>query len=92
MARHARAVADELTERLGRPLFVAGDIGPSGHFVSPLGDVEPEALAEAFRAQVRGLVKGGVDLLFIETQFDLAEVRPPWPPPVRNAICRSSRP
>ena len=75
MARHARAVADELTERLGRPLFVAGDIGPSGHFVSPLGDVEPEALAEAFRVQVRGLVKGGVDLLFIETQFDLAEVR-----------------
>lgn len=75
MARHARAVADELSGRLGRPLFVAGDIGPSGHFVSPLGDVEPEALVGAFRAQVRGLVQGGADLLFIETQFDLAEVR-----------------
>lgn len=75
MARHARAVADELAPRLGRPLFVAGDIGPSGHFVSPLGDVEPQNMVEAFRAQIRGLVQGGADLLFIETQFDLAEVR-----------------
>lgn len=75
MARHARAVADELAPRLGRPLFVAGDIGPTGHFVSPLGDVEPQDMVDAFRAQVRGLVQGGADLLFIETQFDLAEVR-----------------
>lgn len=75
MARHARAVADELSGRLGRPLFVAGGLGPTGHFVSPLGDVEPANLVEAFRAQVRGLVRGEADLLFIETQFDLAEVR-----------------
>ncbi|MCH5278060.1 MAG: homocysteine S-methyltransferase family protein [Desulfovibrionaceae bacterium] len=75
MARQARAVADEMAERLGRPLFVAGDMGPSGHFIKPLGDLEPEELLGAFREQVRGLVKGGVDLLFVETQFDLAEVR-----------------
>lgn len=75
MARQARAVADEMAARLGRPLFVAGDMGPSGHFIKPLGDIEPEALVDAFREQVRGLVRGGVDLLFVETQFDLAEVR-----------------
>lgn len=75
MAENARAVADELSSRLGRPLFVGGDIGPCGHFVKPLGDVTPDELVAAFRSQVRGLVLGGADMLFIETQFDLAEVR-----------------
>lgn len=58
-----------------REVFVAGDIGPSGHFARPLGDVEPEALIAAFAEQARGLLAGDVDLFFIETQFDLAEAR-----------------
>lgn len=75
MAQNAKAVTQDLAGRLGRPLFVGGDIGPCGHFCQPLGDVSPEAMVEAFRLQVRGLVLGGADILFIETQFDLAEVR-----------------
>ena len=59
----------------GRRILVAGDIGPSGHFPKPLGDVDPLAMMAAYREQVRGLVRGGVDLLFVETQFDLAEAR-----------------
>ena len=58
-----------------RPVWVAGNVGPTGHFARPLGDVEPEALIAAFAAQIRGLVAGGCDLIFIETQFDLAEAR-----------------
>lgn len=60
---------------LGRPIFVAGDIGPIGQFIKPLGDIEPTDFIQAIREQVRGLVLGGVDLLFIETQFDIAEAR-----------------
>lgn len=75
MAENARVVAREASSRLGRELFIAGDIGPTGHFVSPLGDITPEELFEVFRRQVRGLAAGGADLIFIETQFDLAEVR-----------------
>ena len=71
MAEVARAAA----EQAGRPVFVAGNLGPTGHFTRPLGDLEPLALVEAYREQVRGLLSGGVDLIFIETQFDLAEVR-----------------
>ncbi len=56
-------------------IYVAGDIGPTGCFVRPLGDKHPDELLAAFRAQVRGLLQGGVDLFFIETQFDLAEAR-----------------
>ena len=71
MARIARSAADAA----GRPVFVAGDIGPCGQFVRPLGDLEPSELYAALREQVRGLVDGGVDLILIETQFDLAEAR-----------------
>lgn len=73
MARVAREAAN--TAGGGRSIFVAGNVGPTGHFVRPLGDVEPSVLITAFRQQIRGLVKGGVDCIFIETQFDLAEVR-----------------
>ena len=59
----------------GRRIFVAGNVGPSGLFVRPLGELEPTELVEAFRTQIRGLVQGGVDGIFIETQFDLAEAR-----------------
>ena len=71
MVETARAAAAQA----GRPVFVAGNVGPSGHFARPLGDMEPEELIKAFSEQIRGLVAGGADLIFIETQFDLAEAR-----------------
>lgn len=57
------------------PVFVAGNVGPSGLFARPLGTLEPRELIEGFAAQIRGLVAGGADLIFVETQFDLAEAR-----------------
>ncbi len=71
MAQVARAAAKSAE----RKVFVAGNLGPTGHFVRPLGDIEPQDLIAAYAEQVRGLVRGGVDLIFIETQFDLAEAR-----------------
>lgn len=75
MARIARVAADEAAARLGRPFFVGGDMGPCGRFVRPLGDLPPLELYAAYREQARGLAQGGADVLVIETQFDLAEVR-----------------
>ncbi len=75
MAENARAAVKGIASAVKQPLFVAGDIGPVGHFVEPLGDIKPEALLAALREQVAGLVAGGVDAIFIETQFDLAETR-----------------
>ena len=71
MAEVARGAA----QGAGRPVFVAGNVGPSGQFARPLGEMEPRDLIAAFAAQIRGLVAGGADLIFIETQFDLAEAR-----------------
>ncbi len=68
-ARLAVAVRDR--EFPGR--FVAGDIGPCGQMVKPMGSAEPDALRVTFSEQARALVAGGVDLLNIETMFDLTE-------------------
>ena len=43
--------------------------------MKPLGPLEPQDLIQAYATQVRALVQGGVDLLLLETNFDLAEVR-----------------
>ncbi len=74
MARAAKAAIQSVSG-LEKPVFVAGNLGPTGHFVRPLGDVEPLDLVAAYREQVRGLLEGGVDVFFIETQFDLAEAK-----------------
>jgi 5-methyltetrahydrofolate--homocysteine methyltransferase len=70
-ARLAGGVRDR--EFPGR--WVAGDIGPSGKMVKPMGDADPEALRASFFAQAEALVRGGVDLLNVETMFDLTEAR-----------------
>ena len=67
-ARLARQAAD-------RPVLVAGSIGPCGQFFSPLGLLTHEAGVASFAEQVRGLVDGGVDILWVETMSDLQEVR-----------------
>jgi 5-methyltetrahydrofolate--homocysteine methyltransferase len=53
--------------------FVAGDIGPTGKLLKPLGDLAIEEAEEAFFRQAQALVKGGVDLISIETMFSLEE-------------------
>lgn len=73
MAAIARAAVSESGQQ--GPLFVAGDVGPSGLFAKPLGNIEPEEMIAGFELQIRGLAEGGVDLIFVETQFDLAEAR-----------------
>lgn len=74
MAQIARAAVNE-SGLEGHLAFVAGDVGPSGLFAKPLGNLDPEDMIAGFETQIRGLVQGGVDIIFIETQFDLAEAR-----------------
>jgi 5-methyltetrahydrofolate--homocysteine methyltransferase len=55
--------------------LVAGDIGPTGHFVEPFGDLPFEDSVALFREQAQGLLEGGVDLFVIETMLDIQEAR-----------------
>jgi 5-methyltetrahydrofolate--homocysteine methyltransferase len=78
-ARLARRLADEYAGKTGQLRFVAGSIGPSGKLPSAndpqLSDVTFDDLAEVFREQAVGLLRGGVDLLLIETSQDILEVK-----------------
>ena len=65
----AAAVRD--AEAPGR--LVAGDIGPTGRFLKPMGDLTPDEMRDMFAEQSAALVEGGADLLIVETMFDLAE-------------------
>lgn len=69
-----RRLAEIAVKAVGTGL-VAGDIGPTGHFVEPFGDLPFEEAVAIFREQSRGLLEGGVDLLAIETMMDIQEAR-----------------
>jgi 5-methyltetrahydrofolate--homocysteine methyltransferase len=59
----------------GGEALVAGDIGPSGEIVEPLGTLPYDEAVEVFREQAESLIAGGVDLIWIETMSDLNEMR-----------------
>ncbi len=82
-AQLAKRLADEYSVRAdGRPpqqRFVAGSIGPSGKLPSTndpdLSNVTYDELIAAFAEQAEGLIRGGVDVLLIETSQDILEVK-----------------
>lgn len=59
----------------GGTALVAGDIGPSGEIVAPLGTLDYEEAVDVFAEQAASLVAGGVDLIWIETMSDLNEMK-----------------
>ncbi len=67
--------AVELTQAAaaGTDVLVAGSIGPTGQMLAPLGTLTVEDAEADFAAQAQILCESGVDLLVIETQFDLNE-------------------
>ena len=77
-ARVARSVVDEYKARDGRPRWVAGSVGPTNRTASLSPDVERpgfrnvtfDQLVEAYTEQVTALLRGGIDLVLIETVFD----------------------
>ncbi len=62
-------------EVAGDRVKVAGDIGPSGKFISPLGDLDFDDAYEIFYEQAQALAEAGADFLIIETCIDIQEMR-----------------
>ena len=67
-----QAAADHSTK--AHPRFVAGSMGP-GTKLPSLGQITYRELAAAYETQARGLIDGGVDLLIIETMYDLLTLK-----------------
>ncbi|MBP7792214.1 MAG: homocysteine S-methyltransferase family protein [Candidatus Goldbacteria bacterium] len=56
-------------------ILVAGDIGPTGKFPEPTGNMNFDDCINIFKEQIKGLLAGGVDLFVIETMMDIQEAR-----------------
>jgi 5-methyltetrahydrofolate--homocysteine methyltransferase len=70
--RTAASVARRVADR--HRILVAGDVGPTGELLEPLGALAADEARDVFACQIRGLVDGGCDFILIETMSDLAEV------------------
>lgn len=74
----ARIARNAVRETAGARVLVAGSMGPTVKTLSLSPEVNrPEyrpldfdAMAEAYKVQVRGLIDGGADLLLVETVYD----------------------
>jgi len=73
--RTAAAIGRDAADAAGRPVVVAGSMGPTGEIMAPLGPLSVEAAADQFEAQARGLLAGGVDVLWVETMSAPDELR-----------------
>ena len=87
-ARVAREAADEAAALaasvgLSRKVWVAGSIGPTSKSLSLSPDASDpgfrpysfEQMRKAYRVQAEALIRGGVDLLLVETCFDALNVK-----------------
>ena len=83
-AKIARSLADEYTKsNPDKPRFVAGSMGPTNKSASMSPDVNNPALRAvdfddfcfAYKEQAEALIDGGVDLILIETVFDILNLK-----------------
>lgn len=72
-ARLARDEAEIHAARHGTRPLVAGDMGPSGLLLPPVGDADRGELRDLFAAQASSLAEGGADYIAIETISDREE-------------------
>ncbi len=66
--------------KAGRPasdkkIYIAGDIGPTGKFLEPVGELSFDAAYANFYEQAKALSEAGADLLLIETMSDIKEAK-----------------
>lgn len=57
------------------PVYLAGSLGPVGQLLKPFGPLELAEVQSSYAQQARFLSEAGVDLLVIETQYDLVEIK-----------------
>ena len=67
-------LACEVREKAGRPVVVAGSMGPTGEIMVPHGEMTREEAEDVFSEQAEALARGGVDVLWIETVYAFEEL------------------
>ncbi len=73
--RVAAALGREVADAAGRPVVVAGSVGPTGEIFAPMGSLTHDVAVEMFHEQAEGLKAGGADVLWVETMSAPEEYR-----------------
>jgi homocysteine S-methyltransferase len=67
-------LAVEARNNSGRPVLVAGSVGPLGRPIEPVGAIKRASAQRIFGEQIQALMDGGVDLIVLETFTALGEL------------------
>lgn len=78
MAYASAVIAREAVTESGRNVIVAGCVGPTGKSLTLCQDMDRpayreydfDAMRDVFREQIEALLRGGVDMILLETWFD----------------------
>ena len=70
----AYRLAADCARAAGAP-YIAGDIGPTGSLLEPMGTLSFDEAYGIFAEQVRAAVAAGCDIILVETMADLREAK-----------------
>lgn len=73
--RAGAEMAREIADAAGRTVVVAGNIGPTGEIMVPMGSLSHPRAVEMFHEQAEALKEGGADVLWVETISSEQEFR-----------------
>jgi len=62
-----RAAVSLARQAAGEDVYVAGSVGPTGGELEPEGNLSIQEARESFKAHIGALIRGGVDLILLET-------------------------
>jgi 5-methyltetrahydrofolate--homocysteine methyltransferase len=71
----AVAIAREAASTAGRPIVVAGSVGPTGDLFAPLGALTEAEAVDIFVEQMAAMKEAGADVVWIETMSAPEEMR-----------------
>jgi 5-methyltetrahydrofolate--homocysteine methyltransferase len=66
-------LAKTVASRYPKNIYVAGNVGPTAELMEPYGNISESEIIKVFSQQIKALLDGGVDFIFIETMIDVNE-------------------
>ncbi len=68
-----RGVTETIRSEMPAGSYITGTILPTGKLLAPMGDLDPDALYEAYREEAAGYAEGSADAIWVMTMMDIEE-------------------
>jgi len=75
MSRINRTAVGVAKEAAAGKAYVLGEIGPTGDYLKPAGNIEAETMLHVFTEQVNVLAESGADAIILDTFSDMEELK-----------------